>query len=228
MAARLELQAGRDRVAAATGVPARTVSRILVRHGLPPICALDPVTGVVIRAGRASTTRYERAEPGNLVHVDVEKTGRIPDGGGWRALGRESTAGPKRRAARIGFDYVHAAVDDHSRLAYAEIHPDEKGDTAAGFLARTAAFFASHGIAVREVITDNAWSYRHSRAFRDTVAAVGAGGAPAVHQAPLSLAEREGGEVQPHPGNQMGLPPAVHQQRPAHPSPGAMARALQH
>jgi transposase InsO family protein len=172
--ARDELRAGRDRIAAATGVPARTVSRILTRHGRPPIAALDPVTGVVIRASRATPNRYERAEPGDLVHLDVKKLGRIPEGGGWRAHGRAMGSTSARKKQVLGFDYVHAAVDDHSRLAYAEIHPDEKGTTAAGFLARAAEFFAGRGIEIREVITDNAWAYRHSVDFRDTVTALGA------------------------------------------------------
>ncbi len=172
--ARDELRAGRDRIAAATGVPARTVSRILARHGRPPIAALDPVTGVVIRASRATPHRYERSTAGDLVHLDVKKLGRIPDGGGWRAHGRAMGSTGVRKRQVLGFDYVHAAVDDHSRLAYAEIHPDEKGATAAGFLTRAAEFFAGHGIEIREVITDNAWAYRHSVDFRDTVTALGA------------------------------------------------------
>ena len=172
--ARDELRAGRDRIATATGVPARTVSRILARHGRPPIAALDPVTGVVIRASRTTPNRYERAAPGDLVHLDVKKLGRIPDGGGWRAHGRAMGSTGVRKRQVLGFDYVHAAVDDHSRLAYAEIHPDEKGTTAAGFLTRAAEFFAGHGIEIREVITDNAWAYRHSVDFRDTVTALGA------------------------------------------------------
>lgn len=174
LAARDELRAGRDRVADVTGVPARTVSRILARHGRPPIAALDPVTGVVIRASRVTPNRYERSAPGDLVHIDVKKLGRIPDGGGWRALGREATVAHKHKKIRIGFDYVHAAVDDHSRLAYAEVHPDEKGTTAAGFLIRAAEFFAGHGIQIREVISDNAFAYRNSIDFRDAVAALGA------------------------------------------------------
>ena len=175
LAARAELRAGRDRVAQATGVPARTVSAILARHRIPPIAALDPVTGLVIRASRTTSLRYERAAPGDLVHVDVKKLGRIPDGGGWRALGRnEMTAHHKHKRHRIGFDYVHAVVDDHSRLAYAEVHRDEKGSTAAGVLLRAAEFFAAHGIAIREVISDNAFAYRHSTDFKDAVAAIGA------------------------------------------------------
>ena len=175
LAARAELRAGRDRIAQATGVPARTVSAILARHRIPPIAALDPVTGQVIRASKATGLRYERAAPGDLVHVDVKKLGRIPDGGGWRALGRNQQTSPhKHKRHRIGFDYVHAVVDDHSRLAYAEVHADEKGSTAAGVLLRAAAFFASHGIVIREVISDNAFAYRHSRDFHDAVAALGA------------------------------------------------------
>jgi transposase InsO family protein len=175
LACRAELRAGRDRIAQATGVPARTVSAILARHRIPPIAALDPLTGQVIRATRATGLRYERATPGDLVHVDVKKLGRIPDGGGWRALGRnQTTAHHKHKKQRIGFDYVHAVVDDHSRLAYAEVHPDEKGTTAAGVLLRAAAFFAEHGIAIREVISDNAFAYRHSADFKDAITALGA------------------------------------------------------
>lgn len=175
VAARRDLRQGRDRIAEATGVPARTVSAILARHRMPPIAVLDPVTGVAIRASKATEHRYERAAPGDLVHVDVKKLGRIRDGGGWRSRGREEA--PRShgvKAQRIGFDYVHAAVDDHSRLAYAEIHPDEKGATCAGFLARAAAFFASHGITVREVMTDNAQNYVRSRDFQTALADLGA------------------------------------------------------
>lgn len=171
LAARRELRAGRDRVAQATGVPARTVSAILARNRMPAIAVLDPVTGAVIRASKATGHRYERPEPGDLVHVDVKKLGRIPDGGGHRLHGRRTRPGSDRRT---GFDYVHAAVDDHSRLSYAEIHPDEKGSTCAGFLTRAAAFFAGHGITVREVMTDNAKNYVRSRDFQGALAHLGA------------------------------------------------------
>lgn len=162
---------GRDEVARRTGVPARTVSRILVRHGRPPLAWLDPTTGQLIRASRSTALRYERDAPGDLIHIDVKKLGRIPDGGGWRVHGRSERPNRKRG---LGFDYVHAAVDDHSRLAYAEVLRDEKGTTAAGFLLRAAGFFAEHGIQIREVISDNAFAYRHSTAFRDAVAVLGA------------------------------------------------------
>ncbi|WP_345344133.1 leucine zipper domain-containing protein, partial [Actinomycetospora succinea] len=138
LAARDHEQAGPAVLAASTGVPARTISRILARHGVPRLADCDPVTGESIRATRRSDRRYEHPQPGDLVHVDVKKLGRIPDGGGWRVHGREHRPGSKRR---IGFDYIHAMVDDHSRLAYAEVLPDEKGATCAGFVSRAAAAF---------------------------------------------------------------------------------------
>ena len=155
--------------------PRRMVSRILRRAGEPCLADCDPLTGQVIRASKATAVRYERDRPGELVHVDVKKLGRIPDGGGWRARGRPGAKTWAARTARIGFDYVHAAIDDCSRLAYAEILPDEKGTTAAAFLARAAAHFAAAGIpAIERVMTDNAFAYRHSTAFRDVVTALGA------------------------------------------------------
>jgi transposase InsO family protein len=154
---------GPDWIGAELGVPARTVSRVLARHRLPRLAALDPLTGQVIRASKASTVRYEKSRPGELVHMDVKKIGRIPDGGGWRAHGRAAREATRDRGTKIGFDYVHSLVDDHSRLAYSEIHPDEKGTTCAGFLARAAAHFAARGIArIEQVMTDNAWAYRWS------------------------------------------------------------------
>ena len=175
VAARRGLRRGPAFIAQATGVPARTVSRILRRAGEPCLADCDPLTGQVIRASKATAVRYERDRPGELVHVDVKKLGRIPDGGGWRARGRPGTKTWAAKTARIGFDYVHAAIDDCSRLAYAEILPDEKGTTAAAFLARAAAHFAAAGIpAIERVMTDNAFAYRHSTAFHDTVTALGA------------------------------------------------------
>ncbi|WP_457109384.1 IS481 family transposase [Marmoricola sp. URHA0025 HA25] len=151
---------GPDWIGAELGVPARTVSRVLARHQVPKLAALDPITGEVIRASKATAVRYERAYPGALAHMDVKKLGRIPDGGGWRVHGRGI---PRDRTNGPGFDYVHALVDDHSRLAYSEIHADEKGTTCAGFLARALDYFATHGItAVEELMTDNAWAYRYS------------------------------------------------------------------
>jgi transposase InsO family protein len=174
LAARAELRCGPAGIAAATGVPARTVSRILARRGTPRLAACDPLTGAPIRASKATARRYERPAPGDLLHVDVKKIGRIPDGGGWRAHGRAMGSTAARKRARIGYDYVHCAVDDHSRLAYAEVLPDERGATCAGFLTRAAAFYAAHGITIRRVLTDNAFNYRLSRDFQAAIAALGA------------------------------------------------------
>ena len=173
VAALLELRIGhrlgRDELARRTGVSPATASRLIARAGLPRLHELDPVTGTRIRASRRTQHRFERDSPGDLIHIDVKKLGRIPDGGGWRIDGpdtidRHRTHAHKTR--RIGFDYVHVAVDDHSRLAFAQILPDEKGPTCAAFLADAAAFFARHGITINEVMTDNALNYRRSRDFQ--------------------------------------------------------------
>jgi transposase InsO family protein len=139
-----------------------TVHRVLTRFGLARLAHLDRTTGRAIR-------RYERARPGELVHVDIKKLGNIPDGGGHKMLGRR--AGRKNRA-NAGYSYLHTAVDDHSRLAYSEIHADEKKETATGFWTRAHAFFTTCGIAVERVLTDNGSCYR-SRDWRDALAAAG-------------------------------------------------------
>jgi transposase InsO family protein len=152
---------GRDEVAFQTGVPARTVSRILARHGVPRLAQLDPMTGELIRSSKTTAVRYERERPGELVHMDVKKLGRIPDGGGWRALGRENA--DRDRTKKTGYDYVHSLVDDHSRLAYSEALDDEQGPTCAAFLERAIAYFADHGVTrIERLLTDNAWAYRWS------------------------------------------------------------------
>ena len=178
LAAREQLRCGPAGIAAVTAVPERTVSRILRRHGVAVLAECDPITGARIRASRLTQRRYERERPGELVHLDVKKLGRIRDGGGWRVLGRESAPrshGRKDRGGRIGYDYVHAAIDDHSRLAYAEVLPDEKGATCAQFLLRAADYFAAHGIGrVERVITDNAINYTRSRDFAAALIALGA------------------------------------------------------
>jgi len=171
VAARAELRVGPDRLSDELGVPARTISRILRRHQVPYLFECDPLTGDVIRASKTTTIRYERERPGELIHVDVKKIGKIPDGGGWRAWGR----GNVKRKGRVGYDYIHSAVDDNSRLAYSEICDDEKGATTAGFMTRAAAFFAAKGIdRIEAVMTDNHWSYTHSKAFSDSLEAIGA------------------------------------------------------
>lgn len=166
---------GPDWLGPELGIAPRTVNRILRRHGVPRLFECDPLTGEVIRASKTTAIRYERERPGELVHVDVKKLGRIPDGGGWRAWGRQIGKTAAHKKARIGYDYVHSAVDDHSRLAYSEILTDEQGDTAAGFLRRSAAFFAAHGIArIETVMTDNHWSYTKSSSVAEALADLGA------------------------------------------------------
>jgi transposase InsO family protein len=169
VAARVEHRRGQDWLGPELGVPARTVSRILRRHDLPYLRELDPLTGVVIRASKTTAVRYERSRPGELTHMDVKKIGRIPDGGGWRAHGRSMGSTAAKKRTRIGFDYVHSLVDDHSRLAYSEILTDERKDTAAAFWLRAQAWFASYGIQVRRVLTDNGACYRS----KDFAAALG-------------------------------------------------------
>jgi transposase InsO family protein len=173
MELRRQARRGPDWLAAELGVAPRTVSRVLARRSAPRLAALDPLTGQVLRASKATAVRYERARPGELVHMDVKKLGRIPAGGGWRALGRAARETTRNRTSKLGYDYVHSLVDDHSRLAYSEILPDEKGTTCAAFLDRAAAYFAAHGITrIERVMTDNAWAYRWS--LREVITALGA------------------------------------------------------
>jgi transposase InsO family protein len=166
LAARAAHRDGPDVLGPKIGVPARTVSRILRRYDVPYLRHCDPMTGEVIRSSKQTTVRYERQRPGELVHMDVKKIGRIPDGGGWRARG-QTHANHQARVDKtpIGYDYVHSLVDDHSRLAYSEILPDEKGSSCAAFLQRAIDYFAAHGITqIERLMTDNAWAYRYSLA----------------------------------------------------------------
>jgi transposase InsO family protein len=173
--ARAEHRRGQDWLGPELGVPARTVSRILRRHGVARLCDCDPLTGQVIRASKTTAVRYERSRPGELVHMDVKKIGRIPDGGGWRAHGRQMGSTSAQKKARIGFDYVHSMVDDHSRLAYSEVLDDETAATCAAFFTRAVAAFATAGIDhIEEVMTDNHWSYTHSNALAAALAYLGA------------------------------------------------------
>lgn len=173
VALREQQRRGQDWLGPELGVPARTVGRILRRRRVPYLRDLDPTTGQVIRSSKATAVRYERERPGELVHMDVKKIGRIPGGGGWKAHGRGAASITRDRATKVGFDYVHSLVDDHSRLAYSEVLPDEKGATCAAFLARAAGYFAARGIdRIERIMTDNAWAYRWS--LRQVVAALGA------------------------------------------------------
>jgi transposase InsO family protein len=136
-------------IAETLGMPLSTVSGILTRRGM----------GRLGRIGLEPAQRYERSRPGELVHVDVKKLGRIARPG-HRVFGQTSNEGWQRRSFQEGWEYVHVAVDDYSRLAYAEVLTDEKATTAAGFLRRAVAFYARHGIRVERVLSDNGACYR--------------------------------------------------------------------
>jgi transposase InsO family protein len=165
---------GPARIGWLLGLHPSTVHRVLARYRLARLSWLDRATGRVVR-------RYEHAAPGDLIHVDVKKLGRIPDGGGHRTAGRAegkrnraATPGARRdkyHSARLGYSYLHTALDDHSRLAYTEILADEKKDTAAAFWRRASSYFAACGITIQRVLTDNGSCYR-SRAFAEALGAV--------------------------------------------------------
>ena len=168
---------GPHRIAYHLGLARSTVGRVLARYGMPKLVNIDQATGLPVR--KPTPKRYEVARPGQLIHVDIKKQGRIPDGGGWRAFGRGSAqdraAGSVRdKAARAGaagsrgYRYLHHTVDDNSRVAYSEILDDERKETAAGFWTRANAFFASLGVTVTAVMTDNGACYR-SHAFADAL-----------------------------------------------------------
>lgn len=153
---------GPARIGYRLGVPSSTVWKVLVRHQLNRLQALDRPTGRLVR-------RYEKDTPGELIHVDTKQVARIAEGGGWRVYGPEGTLrrNPKRKS-RAGYEHVHAAIDDHSRLAYAEVLPDIKAETCAGFWTRANQWFGDQGITVQAVMTDNGSGYT-SRLFTATL-----------------------------------------------------------
>ena len=157
VADRVTEKEGPHLMAGRLGVPRSTVYRVLVRRGLSRLSDLDRTTGVPIR--------YVRDCPGELVHVDIKKLGKVPDGGGWRVLGRQN-AGPRQK---VGYEYVHSMVDDHSRMAYSEALDSEDGQTCAGFILRAARWFATYGYRIDRVMTDNAMAYRRSKDFADAL-----------------------------------------------------------
>jgi len=165
---RIKKRLGPVQIAGRLGMPASTVHAVLVR------CRLNRLSHVDVKTGEPAR-RYEHEKPGALIHVDVKKLGNIPDGGGWRFVGRAQ--GMKNRSATPGKDrskyrdtlmrhaFVHTVIDDHSRVAYAEIHDDEKAITAIGVLQRAVSWFADHGVTVERVLSDNGSAYR-SHAWR--------------------------------------------------------------
>jgi transposase InsO family protein len=174
---RLKQRLGPVQIAGRLGVPAWTVHAVLRRCRLNRLTHIDRATGEPIR-------RYEHDRPGAMLHVDVTKFGDIPDGGGWRYLGRAQ--GKRNRAAtarrtgtrndrhqpRLGTAFVHTAIDDHSRIAYAEIHADEKAATAVEVVRNAAAWFAARGVRIERVLSDNGAAYR-SRTWHNACAELG-------------------------------------------------------
>ena len=151
---------GPHRIAWALGIARSTVYAVLRRFGLNRLDRLHRVTRAVVR--------YEHPAPGDLLHIDVKKLGRIPEGGGHRVRGRSART-PRTR----GLDYLHVAVDDHSRYAYVAVLPDERGASCAAFLDQALAAFGRRGVRVRGVLTDNAKAYTVSHDFRGVAAAAG-------------------------------------------------------
>ena len=151
---------GPVRIGYRLGLAASTVYRVLCRLGLQRLSWLDRPTGRVIR-------RYEHLHPGDLLHMDIKKLGRIPPGGGWRAHGR-GRAGARQR---VGYAYIHSAVDDHSRLAYSEVLADERAVTVVAFWRRALAWFADRGVTAQAVLTDNGSAYRSADFARACLAA---------------------------------------------------------
>jgi transposase InsO family protein len=163
LAARHELGVGPHRLAFVVGSPRSTISDVLRRHGLSRLRDRDRSSGVPIR--------YVRERPGELLHMDVKKLGRIPDGGGHRVHGRGPRPG---RLRGLGYDYVHQAIDDMSRVAYVDVFADERGPTCARFLRDAAAWFARQGVRIERVMTDNAKNDTLSRDFQTALADLGA------------------------------------------------------
>jgi transposase InsO family protein len=162
---RRELAAGPHRIAWEMGIAASTVYVVLKRSGLNLLAALDRTTREVIR--------YERDQPGELVHLDVKRLGRVPDGGGKRfAQGFSENGAGYSPPGQRGHDFLHVAIDDHSRFAYVESLPDERGETTAGFLKRMTNAFTAQGLEVQRLLTDNGGNYR-SRVFANAASDLG-------------------------------------------------------
>ena len=175
LAARRRRKRGAVALAAELGLNPSTVGRILARYDVPHLCAIDPITGEAVRSSRRSPNRYEHPVPGAMVHIDVKKLGRIPAGGGWRLHGRDAavSVANRHKKTQIGYDYVHTAIDDYTRLAYSEVLPDEKDLTCAEFLDRAMTSFAALGVSVHRILTDNAMVYRRGTEWAGVCSAWG-------------------------------------------------------
>ncbi|SRR5271157_4294717 len=156
---------GPHRIAAYLRLARSTVEAVLRRYRMPLLRDLDQASGLPVRRPRPH--RYEHPAPGDLVHVDIKKLGRIPEGGGHRIVGRQVGRRHSGQRGR-GYGFMHHALDDHSRLAYSEILADERRETAAQFWARANQFFNEHGFTVKRVLTDNGSCYR-SKLFAEAL-----------------------------------------------------------
>lgn len=164
-ATRRERGWGPHRIGWLLRLPHSTVYAVLKRAGLARLAWLHRTTRQIVR--------YERTAPGELLHLDVKKLARIPQGGGrWAMPGMQEINSGPRREPGIGFDFLHVAIDDYSRLAYAEALTDERGLTTAGFLQRTLVHFAAQGVHVERILTDNGKNYT-SQAFRQVAEQAG-------------------------------------------------------
>jgi transposase InsO family protein len=152
---------GPARIAYHLGLNPSTVHKVLTRYRCPRLTWIDPATGTRIK--RIDKRRYQHPACGDLVHIDIKKLGRIPEGGGWRIHGR-AVGNRHNKRSRPGYAYLHHAVDDHSRLAYSEILTNERKETAIAFWRRAQRFFTAHGITIKAVLTDNGPCYR-AKAF---------------------------------------------------------------
>jgi transposase InsO family protein len=144
---------GPARLAGIIGVPASTVHRVLVRHGVSRLRWMDRPTGKVIR-------RIDTSRPGELVHIDVKKLARVPDGGGHKILGRAGTRNGSMSKRGSGYTHIHTAIDAYSRLAYSEFAGVENAANCVAFLRRAVAWFAERGIRIDKILTDNGTGYR--------------------------------------------------------------------
>lgn len=197
---RLRLREGPVQLASRVGVAPSTVHQILRRCRLNRLAHVDRATGEPVR-------RYEHPHPGSMIHVDVKKLGNIPDGGGWRYVGR--LQGNRNRAStpekprnhrhqpKMGHASVHTVIDDYSRVAYAEVHDDETTVTAVGVLERATAWFKARGVIVERVLSDNGPAYR-SNLWRQTC--TGLGITPKRTRPYRPQTNGEDRTVPPHPG----------------------------
>jgi transposase InsO family protein len=213
-------------IGAQLAMPASTVHAVLTRCRVNRLHHIDVRTGEVVR-------RYEHDQPGAMIHVDVTKLGNIPDGGGWRYVGRPQ--GKRNRAGtdkprnsrwqpKMGTAFVHTVIDDHSRVAYAEIHDDETAATAVEVLRRAVSWFAARGVTVERVLSDNGSAYK-SHAWRDACHDLGIQAKKTRPYRPQTNGKHRA--VPPHSRRRLGLRPLLPDRDRSTSSPTGLAPLLQ-